>query len=700
MRQLNFCALILLVIGFLFYAGAEEPHWMPDANLRAVVEQILREEIGLPEDVPLEKEHIGLLVSIVAENRGIRSLRGLEFAINLEELDVYRNQIEDIRPLSNLPKFNRLVIWDNQVSDISPLASIPTLTDLNISGNPISDLRPLSELTRLSIIKAWTCQIRDVTPLSGLINLKALHLRGNSIRDVSPLANLTQLEVLDIRDNPIGDFTALQHLNITEYLYDIVYICDETVDFPAPSIEKRVTTRTYPSIYQAAGNPVVGIDGLTSADFYANPQELLTKDEYIVIHDLTFSDFAPYSHAFVDYRVTEDQPFLGLATLIGVDNMELAKVSHQRRLALNPNYVFISGFTFYAGLLQIYPDNPDFWLRGDITGNLIAYDKDDFYLNVLNPVVQDLIIVKTVDFAACGLFDGFFVDIFTSFTDKNNGRIDRNQISVEMGAEIMDALVHIFHEIRKQVPEDFLILVNGGIGAGKLNRFTEYINGSQMELAREPNQKYDHTYLIEVESLLLWNEENLRYPQINCIEGFGLETEPPDSPENRRWMRVITTLSLTHSDGYVLYNTGGYTGNTDHEHIWYDFWDADLGRPVGGAETKGQPYDNREGVFLREFTNGWAVYNRSGKEQQIQLPELAIGVSSGSEGDTHTLPDLDGEIYLKSTGEVVDLNGDSIVNILDLVIVANAFGKTTPDLNGDGVVNILDLVIVANAFGN
>ena len=35
---------------------------------------------------------------------------------------------------------------------------------------------------------------------------------------------------------------------------------------------------------------------------------------------------------------------------------------------------------------------------------------------------------------------------------------------------------------------------------------------------------------------------------------------------------------------------------------------------------------------------------------------------------------------------------------LDLVIVANAFGETDPDLNGDGVVNILDLVAVANAF--
>ena len=48
-----------------------------------------------------------------------------------------------------------------------------------------------------------------------------------------------------------------------------------------------------------------------------------------------------------------------------------------------------------------------------------------------------------------------------------------------------------------------------------------------------------------------------------------------------------------------------------------------------------------------------------------------------------------------------DLNFDGVVNILDLVIVANAFGDPIgPDLNSDGVVNILDLVIVANAFGD
>jgi len=54
-----------------------------------------------------------------------------------------------------------------------------------------------------------------------------------------------------------------------------------------------------------------------------------------------------------------------------------------------------------------------------------------------------------------------------------------------------------------------------------------------------------------------------------------------------------------------------------------------------------------------------------------------------------------------------DLNGDRVVNSLDMVILLNAFGNcpASPascpaDLNGDGVVNALDVIILSNAYGN
>ena len=102
---------------------------------------------------------------------------------------------------------------------------------------------------------------------------------------------------------------------------------------------------------------------------------------------------------------------------------------------------------------------------------------------------------------------------------------------------------------------------------------------------------------------------------------------------------------------------------------------ADLGRPIG---PKAQPYQNTEGLFIREFTNGWAVYNRSGQAQTVTLPSSATSVSDRGNNDAsliHQLPDLDGEIYI-ATRSLADVNDDGVVNVLDLVQVANGLGKS------------------------
>ena len=84
--------------------------------------------------------------------------------------------------------------------------------------------------------------------------------------------------------------------------------------------------------------------------------------------------------------------------------------------------------------------------------------------------------------------------------------------------------------------------------------------------------------------------------------------------------------------------------NHHHGHYWYDFWDADLGQTC--RSLKAHLYQNIDGLFIREFTNGWAVYNRSGAAQTITLPTSATPVSdrgSTAASQTHILPDLDGE---------------------------------------------------------
>ena len=95
------------------------------------------------------------------------------------------------------------------------------------------------------------------------------------------------------------------------------------------------------------------------------------------------------------------------------------------------------------------------------------------------------------------------------------------------------------------------------------------------------------------------------------------------------------------------------------------------------------------------------MYNHSGAPQIITLPEEVQGVASELVNTEHSLPNLDGEMYLRvKPANPADVNGDGVVNILDLVVVAQGMGTDTPeaDVNGDGVVNVFDLVFVANQF--
>ena len=651
---------------------------MPDANLR----QAVREALKLPANSPLTKETMEQLTYLEKQNNGIRNIQGLEFARNLENLNLGSNQIRDIRPLRNLVKLQGLSLYANQVSDLSPLRSLTLLVYLNAAHNPITDLSPLSNHTNLETLDLFDCQISDISPLVGLKNLKMLILTHNRISDFSPLASLTNLQRLYIKENLENDIGSLQSLTLTEFEYDEV--C-EIVPLET-SVISRIQTRSYPSVFQAWSNLIGAEDEQVWKNIGRWENEALYT-ERLAKHDLHWS---PFFGLWWDTSAAE--PTYGLSTRL-VGELEEAKVIRQQRLVLNPNMLFLVEVRIHNHLqASAFPSDSEFWLR-DRNNRIITNNYSENPMNFLNPDLQNLLIERIVAVAKCGLFNGVMIDGFNS---NATGFVDRHFHSAT-DDEIIAATTRILREVRSRVRDDFLILVN--TNRTKPTAYTEYINGTFMETGHDSNGSYTREGLQRIEDTLLWAETQLREPQLNCLEGEGVGTSPPNSPENRRWMRVFTTMSLTLSDGYVLYTDGTRFVDPSfphHAHIWYDFWDADLGQPIG---EKAQLYENRDGLFIREFTNGWAVYNRSGEPQEIRLPNQATGVESGLRNTMHIIPDLDGGIYLKSTTDRHDVNGDGTVNILDLVAVANGFGKDTPDVNGDGIVNILDLVQVANQFG-
>ena len=149
---------------------------IPDDELRSEIKMAL----NIPDDTPitpgdmlkltqLDVEStpalVGLLITLAAGDipPSISDLTGLEYAENLEVLNLPNSDLVDISPLAELQNLQILSINSTALVDISPLAELQNLTELNIGDNHIVDI---SLLTRLK-------------------NLQKLELKGNPLSDDS-----------------------------------------------------------------------------------------------------------------------------------------------------------------------------------------------------------------------------------------------------------------------------------------------------------------------------------------------------------------------------------------------------------------------------------------------------------------------------------------------------------------------------------
>ena len=625
--------------------------WIAENPIRdfSPLAQLVGVELDL--DIDLSRlDQLNLVVTIPDPNleRAIRETLALPDGVPLTQLEMLR--------------LTELFPWQRDITDLTGLQYATNLELLALWGNQITDLSPLANLTKLRELNLAYNAVESVEPIAGLINLQRLNLTINRVQDITPLANLINLKWLYIRANLVTDITPLQGLNLIEFQYD--QVCD--IPPILPPVRERIENWNLPSIIR-----------VFDPEFLFNDE----SNERGAFYDLNLSaDFR------MGWNQTPMEPTEGLATTLAGD-LDYARGILQFRTAQNPNMIFLLTVSWRAYFTdEILPPGSDFWLR-DENGEIIRSLAGSPQLNFLKPEVQDLIANRIVAVERCGLFDGVMLDQFA-----NHGAFGWHLYRATE-EDIIQAILNIFRSVREQTRDDFLILINAN--RTKATRYTEYVNGAVMELGYDSidgyvQDRYTHDGLKGIESTLSWNEENFRSPRLNSVEGWGIPTEPPDSQDNLRQMRMITTLSLTHSNGCVMHNTG----KSNHDHIWHSFWDADLGRPTG---PKAQRYQHIDGLFIREFTNGWAVYNRSGEEQTITLPRSSIGVSSNKQDITHLLPDLDGEIYLR-VGKPFDLNADGIVNVLDLILISQSFGTPQGDINGDGTTNILDLTLVVQQF--
>ena len=691
-QKITLSLFLTIVLGDVAFAQVVD---IPDPNLRRLV----RRALNLPNDAPVTVRDMRQLTELKVQNTGIENLDGLEHAVNLRRLWIDSNSLSDLSPISHCSKLEDLGISDCGISDISalqglvnllgvnigvnsihdlqPLKSLINLEHLLINQNPISDITPLVNLQKLKRLWAWNCQISDISTLKHLAELTELNLADNKIVDISPLfnltlitrlflnhnriadivplASLTRLKWLEIQNNNIANHSPLDLLSLDHFLYD-----QECNMSPLP-LEARLENKTYPSPYAAEWT--YGLD----------PRLDLVLG-YIL------DDFG--------LRHLNDGGVVGI--------MEYAIQKRDELMATNPNMVFLVNISMRGAGINHYGEDWPYWIR-DASGDIVPEGTEGAGLmDFTHSFVQDMIVEQAIAVSKCGLFDGIVFDWWHEtgviLADQNSGWSEGYRgIDAEQRARDV-----ILQRIRAESRPNFLIQVNSN--QGKIPRTAPYINGLTMETGIPNWFTTDdalNNALLETESALLWAEDNLREPRINGVAGQALYGQAEDSPNNRRWARVLLTLSLTHANGYAVYQTHAGFGAS----AWIDLFDADLGRPVGPKATL---YDEDiPGLYIREFTNGWAVYNHSGAAQVIGLPEEVQGVASGLVNVEHALPNLDGEMYLRvKPANPADVNGDGVVNILDLTLVARGFGtdEAGVDVNGDGVINVFDLVFVANEF--
>ena len=223
--------------------------YTPDAELAKAI----RRALGLGAGARITVAAMRELTELNVSHRRIADLTGLEYATQLEWLDLSYSDISDISVLANLPQLEYLNLdglVNEGLEDFSVLANLPQLKrlltyeppDENVSARAIlTQLEAKGVQVELNVYSYLYYAIREAlqldegarltraamreltelitnagykdTPLSGLeyaINLQTLKVYGD-VGDISVLANLTNLRELMLGNtgNDISDISAM-----------------------------------------------------------------------------------------------------------------------------------------------------------------------------------------------------------------------------------------------------------------------------------------------------------------------------------------------------------------------------------------------------------------------------------------------------------------------------------------------------------
>ena len=654
-----------------------ESVYIPDVNLRAVIEEALGKAPG----APITAEEMATLVNNLhrmPEAKGIKDLTGLEFATNLLVLQLDHNKhISDLSPIAGLRDLKILGIGDNSISDLSPLAGLTNLVSINITGNEISDLSPLEGLKSLETFFSWNNFFSDLSPLvkltemslqkidicggdpdisvlkdaknlkelylasssvsdtdisalAGLTNLTRLGLAGNrNLSDLSPLSGLTNLKWLDLRDCNISDISSLSGLTNLKWIsFERNNISDFSPLDGLPELTTIIDSLNPGASVQAGPNiegpwlwviaPIDIREGMNAGDIVESGIDFLSEMSGGEVTELKIATHGATNGAPVGNSVWKSHK-------ISSTNNNINDMVNATELG-----------------------------KGDIDSH-IAYGS----VHVISPRHQETHLFLGADTIGKVWLNGEFVGQTAQWFTTTGG------------------YGHVFPVTLKQGINFLLIAIYEDKGAWR--SFLAFEEGTEYSVSVDPRIGY-----------------TLSKPVIPVGDTFTLDLTAENVFDLAGWQFDIafdpTLLEAIEVNEGDFLKTGGATTLFQKGTI-----DNTAGKITGLSSAR----------FHENGTSGTGTLlslifkAKANGQTQVRLENFQLAAITGapiSANPPEVLVTIEGQL---ATG---DVNRDGHVSILDLVLVARHFGETAPtdseiDINSDGVVNILDLILVAQHMG-
>jgi hypothetical protein len=343
-----------------------------------------------------------------------------------------------------------------------------------------------------------------------------------------------------------------------------------------------------------------------------------------------------------------DNPVKELATSFTQDSIQKALKRRAYMKQLNPDLTLLMDLHWTMVNELAFPADHPWWLR-DVNGNRIVkwsdttyLDNDKtlvktyYYMDINNPDYINHLVQRAVAAVNSGVYEGVLLDCAIDFMWErlhNGVNNDPTNLIMTLRAALGSTGIIILNTSYNFVPQ-----------------WAPYINGVFMEAVRTDDPNCDWgvisggaCFADEVERwqslegvISSWHHNIVHQPKI-----IALELQTPNRQDVAE-MRAATALTMTHTNGYILYADAYYFPSENHLHNWYSFWDEDLGVPTSGR------IDRNDGSFQREYSKGTVIYNPLGNGPvTVSFSDERRQASTGAIGYSFVVNGKDGDMFIK-----------------------------------------------------